>query len=295
MPTLGSLLLDATRQLRPTSLSPRLDAEVLLAFAMGISRGGLLSKINDAVEESRALKFADFLRRRRSGEPVAYITGVKEFWSLEFEVTPVVLIPRPETELLVERALQILSGRPGADSILDLGTGSGCVAVALAVELLKRGRTFKLLACDKSQAALEVARRNVVKHGLERRIELLASDWFKGLESARQAFDIIVCNPPYVAEEDLQVSADLRYEPQAALCGGVDGLMEIRKIVSEVEGYLKPQGVFLCEIGSDQRADLEKELLALKSAGALLCEQFTFLKDLAGRDRVLELKRATSS
>lgn len=196
-------------------------------------------------DEEQSL-FQSLLEQRLQGRPVAHITGVREFWSREFLVTPDVLIPRPETELLVELALERVPAGLAAD-IADLGTGSGAVAVTLALER----PNARLTALDLSPAALEVARRNADRLGAGN-VRFLESDWFAALP-AGEAFDLIASNPPYIAEEDPHLSqGDVRFEPPAALASGPDGLDAIRRIVREAPTRLKPGGWLLFEHGYDQ-------------------------------------------
>jgi release factor glutamine methyltransferase len=203
------------------------DARVLLRVALGVDETHLATHPGQVLSREQGDRFAAWLRRRRAGEPVAYITGEREFHSLAFKVTPAVLIPRPETELLVELAIERVAPDTPA-SVLDLGTGSGCVAVALAV-----------------------ARENAARHGTD--IEFIESDWFAALAGRR--FDLIVANPPYVAEGDRHLSeGDVRFEPRAALVGGADGLTCIRTIAADSRAHLARGGRLFIEHGHDQAA-----------------------------------------
>ena len=214
----------------------------------------------------------EWVRRRRAGEPVAYITGEREFFSLAFRVTPAVLIPRPETELLVEAALASIPADAPA-RVLDLATGSGCVAVAIANE--RPGA--QVTATDVSREALAVARENAKRHGT--RIDLVESDWFAALAGRR--FDLIVANPPYVAEDDPHLAAgDLRFEPRAALVAGPKGLDCIETIVEQAIHHLRAGGRLLFEHGYDQ-APCARALLAAAGYGDIVTR-----RDLAGIERV---------
>jgi release factor glutamine methyltransferase len=243
--TLQKLLSNASQQLIGVSESPRLDAEVLLTAALERSRSYLHAWPEHEPEPQQAACFAAWLERRQTGEPVAYLLGYREFWSLELEVTPDTLIPRPETELLVELALQRLPGH-AALQIADLGTGSGAIALALAVE---RPHAH-VVATDSSPTALAVARRNAQHLGIAN-IEFRQGDWCAALTGER--FDLIAANPPYIAVADpgWQEGA-LRFEPSVALVAGMDGLDALRVIIAQAPYCLKPGGWLLVEHGYDQ-------------------------------------------
>ncbi len=243
--TLGGLLAAAARRLSASSDTPRLDAELLLAEALGCSRAHLLAWPGREPKPDQAARFAAWLERRLAGEPVAYLLGRREFWSLELTVTPDTLIPRPETELLVELALARLSaGRPAA--VADLGTGSGAIALALAVE---RPRA-RIVATDRSPGALAVARDNAARLGLAN-VEFRRGDWCAPLAGER--FELIVSNPPYVATADPRWRAgELRFEPAEALVAGAGGLDALRAIIAQAPSCLSPGGWLLLEHGYDQ-------------------------------------------
>jgi release factor glutamine methyltransferase len=229
--------------LRTPGLSA-LDARVLLRAALVATDAQLAAHPERVPGERERERFMELVKRRRAGEPVAYLTGSREFYGLAFKVTPAVLIPRPETELLVEAALERMAA--GAECrVLDLGTGSGCVAVAMAKE---RPRA-RITAIDVSPAALAVARENAAAHGTD--IELIESDWFAALAGRR--FDIIVANPPYIAEGDAHLAqGDVRFEPRGALVSGSAGLDAIEAIVEQARGHLVPSGFILVEHGHEQ-------------------------------------------
>lgn len=212
----------------------RLDAEVLLARACGVSRASLMAGVN--VPSDAADEFRRMIARRAAREPVAYIIGYKEFFSLDFEVTPTVLIPRPETEILVEAAVKFLAMRPNSQ-VLDIGTGSGAIAIAIAANAQKA----QIKATDISQEALEVARRNASRHRCGDRVDFIAADLFPD-DGSR--FDLIISNPPYVADGDFEtLQPEIRlHEPRVALTFGTDGLDMYRRIATAIRSRLNPGG-----------------------------------------------------
>jgi release factor glutamine methyltransferase len=221
---------------------PLIEAQTLAAHALGLSRAALLTEPDRVVAPEVARRAERLFHRRRAGEPVAYLTGEREFYGLSLKITPDVLIPRPETELLVDLALELM---PEGARILDLGTGSGAVAVAIAHE----AQIAEVWATDASSAALALARENARRHGAH--IHFVESDWFSALGGER--FDVIASNPPYVADGDAHMErGDLRFEPYHALAGGPDGLRCIRRIVAEAKSHLVPGGWLLLEHGYDQ-------------------------------------------
>ena len=261
-------LLDAAR--------PRIDvdeAALLLAHVLQRSRGWLFAHAGDAVAEADAMAYDTLLARRERGEPVAYLCGRRGFWTLDLAVTPDTLIPRPETELLVELALARLPPS-GEARIADLGTGSGAIALALASE---RPRA-RVVATDASAAALEVARGNARRLGLGN-VEFREGDWFGALPDAR--FDVVASNPPYIAEDDPHLArGDLRHEPPAALASGSDGLDAIRRIVADAPAHLSPGGWLLVEHGWTQGASVR----GLMQAAGL--SAVSTHRDLEDRDRI---------
>ena len=249
------------------------DARVLMRHACGVDAAYLIAHADDVLSADRRAGFAAMVARRAAGEPVAYITGTREFFSLEFKVTPAVLIPRPETELLVEIALERTT-TDGACRVLDLGTGSGCVAITIA----KHRPRAQVVAADRSATALEIARQNAVRHAAVN-LELHASDWFAALDDMR--FDVIVANPPYIAAGDAHLQrGDLRFEPAAALAAGVDGLDSIRTIIAAAPRHLRAGASLVFEHGYDQAARC-RALLSAAGFDAV----FTHT-DLAGVERV---------
>jgi len=229
--------------------SARLDAEVLLAEVLGVDRVAIHTRGSNDVAASAVLSYRAMLGRRAGREPLAYIVGHREFWSLEIDVTSAVLIPRPETEVVVESALGLLRGQEAPEpSVCDVGTGSGCIAVVLACEAPQAS----IVAVDISDAALDVARRNVEKHSVGARVELVRSDLFAAIRGRR--FDLLVANPPYISTAALaELEPELQREPRGALEGGTDGLGIIRRLLADAGETLKPQGFLVMEIGADQR------------------------------------------
>ncbi len=265
---------------------PRTDAEILLAHSLGLRRIDLYVQYDKPLTPEELTRFRELVRRRARREPVAYITGEKEFWSLALKVTPAVLIPRPETECLVEACLSVLSKDEayGVRRILDLGTGSGAIILALAAE--RPGDRF--IAVDQSDEALSIARENARQHGMDQRIRFLKGDWFSPVDSGEAAFDLIVSNPPYIRRADIEtLQQEIRgFEPMAALDGGPDGTDCLAYIIATAPQHLRSSGHLLLEIGCDQRLLLER---AVKAAGCY--DEVAFLKDYSGHDRVLRLRK----
>jgi len=232
----------------------RLEARVLAAFAWAVSPAWLIAHDTDPLSDAQTAQFQALLSRRLAGEPVAYLTGTREFYGRPFRVSPDVLIPRPDTELLVERALARIPSDQAVD-VLDLGTGSGCIAITLALER----PLARVTAVDRSAAALAIARRNA--DTLNARVEFLTSDWFAALSG--RCFDLIVSNPPYVAAADPHLArGDVRFEPLTALAAGDDGLADLRRLTAAACAHLKPGGTLLLEHGYDQ-ADAVQTLLRM--------------------------------
>lgn len=249
------------------------DAEHLLLHVLARPRSWLFAHADDAVTATEAAGFRALVERRAQGEPVAYLTGSRGFWTLELAVTPATLVPRPDTELLVELALARLPADADA-RVADLGTGSGAIALAIA----KERPLAQMVATDASAAALEVAQGNARRNGLGN-VAFRAGSWLAPLAGER--FDLVASNPPYIAEGDPHLSqGDLRFEPAMALSSGVDGLDDIRTIVKAAPAYLRPGGWLLLEHGWDQ-GDAVRALLL--DAGFV---EATTERDLEGRDRV---------
>ena len=251
--TIAEALREAATALRVAGLSePRREAGSLLSHVVGRDSAFLITHADETLTDAERETFRDAVARRAAGEPFQYIAGRQEFYGLEFEVTPEVLIPRPETELLVESALELLKGTD-APFVCDVGTGSGCIAVAL----LHERQDARGLALDLSPAALAVAARNAERHGVAGRLRLLVSDCFDALGAGGHEgvpFDMVVSNPPYVAESALEgLQREVReHEPRVALTPGGDGLSVISRLLTDAPRFLKPRGHLLLEIGFDQ-------------------------------------------
>jgi release factor glutamine methyltransferase len=268
--TVVAAVSEAVTQLRAVSDSARLDAELLLAHVMGTDRGGVIVAAHDVLDEGATREYENLVARRARGEPVAYLTGDKHFWGQCLQVGPAVLVPRPDTEVLVAWALELARALP-APAIADLGTGSGCIALALALELPQASVT----ATDVSRPALAVAGANAERHHAGN-LAFLHGDWFAPLAGRR--FDLLVSNPPYVASGDPHL-ADLRFEPAGALEAGADGLDAIRILTAGAPAHLRRAGWLLLEHGADQAGAVRA---LLQQAG------FTHIetrRDLAGHER----------
>ncbi len=265
-------LLRAAQQQLVASPTARLDGELLLAHVLQQPRSSLYAYSDYQLNRDEMAQFTALLARRSRGEPIAYLLGVREFWSLPLTVTSDTLIPRPETELLVELAIGWLRGRAGA-RIADLGTGSGAIAVALARELPEA----TIIATDTSPAALTVAHRNADRY-CPGRVDFRHGNWCEPL--AGEHLDLIVSNPPYVAETELLLTAsELCYEPRTALAAGESGLTALTAIIGTAAGYLQSGGKLLLEHGADQAADVRR---LLEACGYRDIQSHS---DMAGLDR----------
>jgi len=269
--------------------APRLSAELLLSHVLGMKRIELYTQFDQPVAKPKLDELRGLVKRAGGHEPVAYLIGKTEFYSLELDISNDCLIPRPETELLVQRAIEFLRTRHGTQFVCDLCTGSGCVAVAIA----KNVPEARVIATDISAAALEVAARNVDKHRLVERITLLQGDLFEPLVKPLdvEQFDLIVCNPPYVsaAEYEMLDKNVKEYEPKIALFAGDDGLDVYRRIIEKADQFLKPEAVLMLEIGYAQGPAV-KELLEQTEAFA----EITIEKDVHDNDRIVIAKRTSS-
>ena len=264
---------------------PRAAAEILLAHTLGVGRVDLYVQYDRPLESLELERFRGFIQRRIRREPVAYIVGKKEFWSMDLKVTPDVLIPRPETETLVEAALTIIPPErgPARLNILDLGTGSGGIVLAMASERPEH----RFYAVDRSKRALAVAQDNARMLQLDKTVTFLHGDWFAPVRERGRYFDVIVSNPPYISSPEIEVLPPeiAQYEPREALEGGSDGLEAIRLIIKEASCYLVPGGWLVFEIGYDQWAAVEKLI-----AHSGVYSEWTVIRDYTGHDRVVRTR-----
>lgn len=273
MTTIPRALGRATEQLSKSSDTPRLDAELLMAAALGIGRDRLI--LDDPRGEAPP-KFLEDVERRAKGEPIAYITGHRAFWTVDLEVGPGALVPRPDSETLIAFAVESFAGTTGPKRILDLGTGPGTLLLAALDEWPKETG----LGIDASDAALTYARVNADRLGMAKRAEFRIGDWAEGI---KEQFDLILCNPPYVAEGAETGPGVIEYEPHEALFAGPEGLDDYRRLAPVIGALLAPGGLAGIEIGYDQ-AEPVAELLAAEGHNPEL------VRDLAGRPRALFIK-----
>ncbi len=276
--TIGAELSKAARQIQAAGVdAARLTAEALVAHVLGLTRAQVLARPERVLTPHECERLQTLVARAAEGEPLAYLVGTREFFGLDFEVTPDVLVPRPETERLVELALDVLGGPGDADRhVIDVGTGSGIIGVTLAV----RRPAVRVTALDVSTAALEVARRNATRHGVAGRMRFLAQDL---LDPAPQQADLICANLPYIPATDVDVLPVSRHEPRLALDGGADGLAVIRRLVAQSVDVLKPGGGLLLEIEARQGPTV-----AALCAAAFPGSDVRVVRDLAGLDRVVQ-------
>ena len=245
-----SAVLQRSAELQPASDSALLDTELLLCHCLNVDRTWLKTWPDHQLQDAQIAEFDQLFSRRLRGEPVAFIVGSQGFWTLDLCVSPHTLIPRPETELIVEQALQL--ALPAASQVLDLGTGTGAIALALATERPE----WQIIGVDVQPQAVELAEHNRQLHQLHN-VSILQSDWFSALASAQPStkFDLIVSNPPYIEAEDSHLLAgDVRFEPASALVAGVDGLDDLRLIIGQSSGFLQQAGWLLVEHGYNQGA-----------------------------------------
>lgn len=283
MTTVGTWLEEMVRRLCAVSETAVLDAQVLLAHLMGKTRTWIVAHPEAEVPQELEESLFAALQRLEAGEPLAYLLGYREFYGRRFEVTPQVLIPRPETELLVERALNWLRRNPRRRRAADVGTGSGCIAVSLAAEI----PDLQVLATDISLPALRVARRNAIKHGVQDRIRWLQCDLLPpppSRVSYYTRFDLICANLPYIPSPLLPELAVARYEPLLALNGGKDGLDLIRRLLQRVPEWIAPGGLILLEIEASQGPTVFSMAYDVFSSA-----QIHLYPDLASHDRLLEI------
>ena len=250
--TIQKLLNWVAEYLKSKNVDAPANEELLLSHVLGLKRIELYTQFNKVVEQEQLTQLHGLVKRAAEHKPIAYLTGKREFYSIEFEITKDCLVPRPETEMLVERAIEFLRKRNGEQFICDLCTGCACVAIAIA----RNYANCRIVATDISDVALEVAERNVIKHGLPNRVKLLKGDLFEpiipGLGPAK--FDLIAANPPYVSEPEYEKLAKnvKDFEPGTALIAGYDGLDVIKKIIVNAGQFLKPAGALILEIGNEQ-------------------------------------------
>ena len=273
MTTLKTLLAQAANTLSGHCDSPVLDAEVLLGFVLGKPRTYLRAWCDNTLPEPQLAAFTALVQQRQLGTPVAYLTGTREFWSRDFTVTPDVLIPRPDTELLIELSLALIP-KDKAVKLIDLGTGSGIIAVTLAAER----PDAHVIAVDASLAALSVAQHNARQHQLTH-IEFYQSDWFSNVPD--MLFDLVISNPPYIDTEDAHLQqGDVRFEPQTALIAKDHGLSDIQIIADQARRHLKPRGHLLIEHGYNQATQVQAIF------NALAYDKVQSYRDLSGQPRV---------
>lgn len=281
--TVGEALAAGRAALAAVSETPGLEAQRLLAETTGRDRAWLLAHPEAPVPPEALARYHRLLDRRQTGEPLPYILGWVEFYGRRFEVSPAALIPRPETETLVEAALSYLRARPEARRVVDVGAGSGCIAVTLAAEAPQ----VAVVATDVARPALDLARRNARRHGVERRVCLVQADL---LAPFGGSFDLVCANLPYVPSGALEVLPVADWEPRRALDGGEDGLALVRPLLAQLPARLASGGQALLEIGADQGAG------SVEAARTLLPGwRIRLLADLAGRDRVLVVERVESA
>lgn len=271
------------------STSPRLDSEILMGAVIGQTRTHLIAHSDDELEDQEVLRHREYIARRRKREPVAYITGNKEFWGIEILVSPAVLIPRPDSEILVERAVQVALEKASPVKVLELGAGSGALSIALASELAKHSHPAEFDLVDISEDALKICKQNLLRQNFIDGWAIHVGSWFDPVIKLQKFFDLVIANPPYIALDDTNLSPDTIYEPRLALYSGIDGLDAYRQILGSLSTVLADDGVFLGEIGSTQQAPLTCLWADLTAVSKLPKSTIRFWKDFAGNDRVFEL------
>lgn len=281
--SIAEAILEGAHMLRKAGVpEARREAGSLLAFILEKDRSFIITHATDSIEDDQLLRYKEGLSSRAQGMPLQYITESQEFFGLEFEVNQNVLIPRPETELLIEEALKLIE-RDNAAAICDVGTGSGCIGITL----LHERPMARAMALDVSPEALAVAQRNASRHQVGDRIEFVLSDCFAAIEERKPTFDLIVSNPPYVADSALEgLQREVRdFEPRVALAAGDDGLDVIRRLLNGSQAFLRPGGHLLFEMGFDQQAAVEKLI------DASVWQRLNIYQDLQGIPRTVALKR----
>lgn len=274
--SIQSLLQEAQQQLSSID-SARIDSEILLAHTLKKARSFLYAFPEQTIDPTRSQEFLNYIRRRQQGEPVAYITGEQEFWSLSFKVTPAVLIPRPDTELLIETVLERIKQQAQfveQKTLIDLGTGSGCIAIAIAKEL----PDWQISACDLSTDALSIAKENAKRLNLQN-IQFTLSNWFSGIPDNTR-FDVIVSNPPYIDAKDPALESHVaKHEPRTALIARDNGLAAYQDIIASLEQHTYAHSIVAFEIGFQQGQALKNYLNTYKDV--------QIAQDLQGHDRVI--------
>lgn len=287
--TVAELYSEGVGLISHSSPTPHLDVEVLLSNELGLSKIAIYTRSDDVVEAAEVASFRDKVMQRSQGVPVAYLVGHKEFWKDTFYVNKAVLIPRPDTEVLIRAALREVSRAFPPQSffrLLELGVGSGCIVISLFKEFQAMGYKVAAAAVDISTAALQVCQENCVTHGVSNGVELRRSDWFSDIPEDL-SYEIIVANPPYVEEGSREMTVGTAFEPARALYAGPDGLSDIRCILQGLSRYLAPNGVFLCEIGAHQK----KAVMAIfESQPEFQRYVLSFDHDLAGFARVMVVR-----
>lgn len=265
--------------------NPRIEAEILLAYALGLNRIDLYLKYDKPLEKRERQSFKHLIKRRVNSEPTAYITGSREFFSLDFYVNKHVLIPRPETECLVEEAVQAIDAMgPYPLHIMDMGTGSGAVITALAKE-----RPHQIyIAMDRSEKAVRIAKKNARRHGVDLSISFFCADWLQPLKENKKGFDLIISNPPYVETDEIRrLQPEIRrFEPFNALDGGADGLDSLRRIIKSAHHYMKSGGRLALEIGAGQKKAIE-----MIAENESRYNDLVVRKDYSGIERVMVFKK----
>ena len=283
--TISKLLIWTTSYFKSHNIdSPGLTSEILLAHTLSLKRIDLYLRYDQPLTGDELLLFKTYIKRRINREPVAYIVGAREFWSMKLTVTKDVLIPRPETECLVESALSFPELGSGPNRILELGTGSGAIILALASEKPE----YIYFASDSSVKAVNLAFMNAKFHHLDGKINFFAGDWLEPVKNTGQLFDMIISNPPYIRTLSMpELQPEIyKYEPLAALDGGKDGLDSIKKIIFEAHAFLVQNGMLLLETGHDQKNQIKK---IIDDCGKY--EDVVFKKDYSGYDRIVCMRK----
>ncbi len=277
-PTVGELIHRGSLALAGVSSSARLDSEVLLGHLLGYSRTQLIVNATAPCKPETVAHFSALIERRQRGEPVAYITGEREFWGLSLAVSPSVLVPRPESELIVEEALAFAASTRSL-RFVDLGVGSGCLSIALVVELNKQRCDARCVGVDISPEALAVAEANARRHDVHKRISYARGNWFEGVNEMKPPYDLIIANPPYIDPAE-QVPIELSFEPQGALFAEEKGMRDVRMILEQASSRLRSGGLLLIEVGAGKRSTLREILPMFEDR-----YEFSLLGDDSEQDR----------